>query len=191
MDVVMMTNMKNLLGGIYYKDKIVNIVRENIGNKKKALEVCCGCGIIGKTLLESSLVETMTFSDIQDLSKEYDDFIQSDALDNISEKYDLVVCSPPWYNSEEAPSEYLSKQPSILWRDLDWHFHKKFYKKIIDILAEDGSLLMTSCFGARQPEEWVDMCDLKIKKVFINKSQINEATGNPYPSNYILWWTHQ
>jgi methylase of polypeptide subunit release factors len=186
MDVVMMTNMKNQLGGIYYKDKIVNIVRENIGNKKKALEVCCGCGIIGKTLLESSLVETMTFSDIQDLSKEYDDFIQSDALDNVSEKYDLVVCSPPWYNSEEAPSEYLSKQPSILWRDLDWQFHKKFYKKIIDILAEDGSLLMTSCFGARQPEEWVDMCNLKIKKVFINQSPI----GDTYPSNYILWWTH-
>ena len=37
MDVVMMTNMKNLLGGIYYKDKIVNIVRENIGNKKKGV----------------------------------------------------------------------------------------------------------------------------------------------------------
>ena len=64
----------------------------------------------------------------------------------------------------------------------DWHFHKKFYKKIIDILAEDGSLLMTSCFGARQPEEWVDMCDLKIKKVFINQPPI----GITYPSNYIL-----
>ena len=61
------------LGGIYYKDRIVTIVRENIGNKKKALEVCCGCGIIGKTLLKSSLVETITFSDIQDLSKEHED----------------------------------------------------------------------------------------------------------------------
>ena len=174
------------LGGIYYKDKIATIVRENISSKKKALEACCGCGIIGKTLLESSLVETMTFSDIQDLSKEHEDFIQSDGLDNISEKYDLVVCSPPWYNSEEPPSQFLSKKPSILWKDLDWQFHKKFYKKIIDILAEDGSLLMTSCFGARQPEEWVDMCDLKIKKVFINESPI----GDTYPSNYILWWTH-
>ena len=35
-----------------------------------------------------------------------------------------------------------------------------------------------------------NMRDLKIKKVFINESHINKATGNLYPSNYILWWAH-
>ena len=127
----------------------------------------------------------MTFSDIQDLSKEHENFIQSDGLDNVSEKYDLVVCSPPWYNSEEPPGPFLAGKPSILWKDLDWHFHKKFYKKIIDNLAQDGSLLVTGCFKSRQPEEWMDMCDLKLKKTFINETPIDGT----YPSNYILWWT--
>lgn len=179
--------MNNHLGGLYYKDKISAIIREHIGPKEKVLEVCCGCGIIGKTVLENNLAQDVTFTDIQDLSHEHSNFIQSDGVQNVTGKYELIICSPPWYNLISPPVEYLSKMPPILWQDIDWKFHRQFYKDVHNNLANNGSLLVTNSFDSRHPEEWTDMCSLYLKHVFINESQVM-SNDMVYPRNYILWW---
>jgi len=179
--------MNNHLGGVYYKDKISSIIQEHIGPKEKVLEVCCGCAIISKTILENNLAQDVTLSDIQDLSQEHDNFIQSDGLQNITDKYELIICSPPWYNLSSPPCGMLSEMPPILWQDINWKFHRQFYKEVSNNLIETGSLLITNCFDSRRPEEWVDMCNLTLKSTFIFESHTLK-NNSVYPRNYILWW---
>ena len=179
--------MNNHLGGVYYKDKISNIVKQHITSKRSVLEICAGCGIIGKTLLEQNLVQNITFSDIQDLSHIHDNFIQSDGLSNITEQYDLIICSPPWYNSIKAPTKFLSNIDPIYWQDLNWKFHTNLYQNISNHLNPNGSLLITNCFEARSPESWKKMSNLTLEHTFINESHIL-PNGDNYPRNYILWW---
>ena len=179
--------MDNLLGGMYYKDKICSIVEDHIGPKENILEVCCGCGVIGKAILQNDLAQNVTFSDIQDLSHDHINFIQSDGLQSITDKYELIICSPPWYNSELPPAAILNHMAPVLWQDKDWKFHKQFYKDVTNNLTDNGSVLITNCFDSRKPSEWKDMCSLTLRDIFIYDSHILR-NKTIYPRNYVLWW---
>lgn len=178
------------LGGVYYKDKISNIVKQYISSKSSTLEICAGCGIIGKTLLDQNLIESITFSDIQDLSHIHNNFIQSDGLKNIKNKYDLIICSPPWYNLKDPPTKFLSNIDPIYWQDLNWKFHTEFYNQVKYNLKPNGSLLTTNTHESKDPREWNDLCPLKQQAIFEFESH-KLPNGDLYPKNYIIWWTRE
>ena len=174
----------HLLGGDYYDRKISNILkdREPLPN---AIEVCCGVGLIGKALKEDGIVDNMWYSDIVDMSAHCNSFILSDALESIEHMFDLIVCSPPWYNSKTPPKP-LEKIDSILWQDLDWKFHKNFYNKLPSVLNKGGAALVTGD-ASNNPESWLDMCQLKIKDIY---HFTDPRDSVEYPKNYIIEWAH-
>ena len=172
----------HLLGGEYYAPKLCNILKGR--EFPSAIEVCCGVGLIGKELKKNKIVNHIWYSDIVDMSNYCDNFILSDALESISCKFDLIICCPPWYNVRNSPKG-LEQRGRILWQDMDWEFHQRFYQKLPSILKTDGVALVTGAYESRKPNEWLDMCKLQIVNVY----DFTEPRGSvEYPENYIIEW---
>lgn len=180
--------MNHHLGGIYYKDKISDIVKNKIGPINSTLEICAGCGIIGQTLQNNNLTNKLTYSDVQDLSHIHENFILSDGLTNISDTYNLVICSPPWYNKVKAPTKFLENIKPIYWQDLNWKFHTNFYENIHNHIKPNGHLLITGSYDEHINTSWHNICKLNLNHTFIFNPH-TMITGELYPKNYISWWS--
>jgi methylase of polypeptide subunit release factors len=114
----------------------------------RVLDICCGTGIVGLTMLArlrgQGCISAMTLADINvfnltsiektlargaaDQLAEYDiEVVLSDGLDHIidAEPFDLIVSNPPHYLARDDPG---SVDPDELGTyDADWGFHRRFY----------------------------------------------------------------
>jgi len=180
------------LGAGYFTQRFLEIIKYEMGNKGKALECCSGIGIIGLTLLKNNLCDSVDFCDIDprmntfikivgeenNIKANYK-FVLSDALDQVHDKYDLIICSPPWYNKDSAKgvAEHVDKK---LWQDKDWKFHKKFYQSVENKLKNRGDLLISNSYDSVHPDFWNNFTSLKRKKIFTFKEE-----------SYIIWWRNE
>lgn len=110
-------------------EELVFNVSEYIKRNKKGiikiLDLCCGSGIIGITL---SLLFPQVKVTCADISKEAlevtkinskkhnvaIEIIQSDLLENINDKYDIIISNPPYIAlNEEIEKKVVDNEPSI------------------------------------------------------------------------------
>lgn len=135
-------------------ERIVNDINKLTKKKSftpKVLDMCAGSGCLGLAIASKS-DSLVTMSDvskkaIKDAKNNYKcnsqfidnnvEFVLSDLFDNITDKYDIIVCNPPYIKSED-----LSKL-EIEVRDFDpvlaldgGKDGLDFYRKIIKVLPE-------------------------------------------------------
>lgn len=141
--VAYITNEKPFFEDVFYVDKRVLIPRpeteflvlkglellQNCKEKPKVLDLCCGSGCAGLSILR--VVDcNLTLSDVSEDALEVAKingkklfpqnreikFIQSNLFENIKEKYDLIVVNPPYLSSEDMKKfvvSELEKEPQI------------------------------------------------------------------------------
>ena len=132
-------------------ERIIKDINKGSKNKEiKVLDMCTGSGCLGLSIANESSA-CVTFSDISkkaikvaknnaktnNMSDKDITFVISDLFDNITDKYDIIVCNPPYIKSED-----LSKL-EIEVRDFDpvlaldgGKDGLDFYRKIIKVLPE-------------------------------------------------------
>lgn len=140
-------------GGQLYGQDYRRLVREEIGPVKRLFEWCAGPGFIGFSLLEAGLCETLCLADVNPQAAEACretvarngladrvDVYLSDNLDAIpdSEKWDLVVGNPPHASTDQSPPW----GPDVIYRDVDWAVHRRFYEQVGRHLAPGADVLI-------------------------------------------------
>lgn len=131
----------NVLIPRYETQEVVNKALEFVGGSKKVLDLCAGSGYIGLTIKHKRPHANVTLSDLSndaisqcrenaDLNNLDVTIIKSDLFANIKEKFDVIVCNPP-YIPEGTPLDQsvLNFEPhDALFAGKDGN---KFYKQIL------------------------------------------------------------
>lgn len=139
--------MQNRDGGGSVIDALVyNYLETTIAKPKKVLELCAGPAFMGKKLYENNFCDELHVSDINRYVLPDDDFIKtiiSDGFDAIKDKYDLIVCNPPWFcHNVFFYSKHVDPQLTV---DAKWRLHKKIYGQASQYLNDGGHILMIEC----------------------------------------------
>ena len=118
------------------------------------LDMCCGRGIIGLSLLSYNAIKRCDFTDILQRQveicinnvktlelEEKSSVYQSDVWENITNKYDLIIANPPWwpYKVDTMMRQDVYEEA---WLDKDWKWHVKFFKGILEHLNPGGRALL-------------------------------------------------
>jgi methylase of polypeptide subunit release factors len=157
-------------GTLPWGQSVVDLVRDRIGPVDRAFEWCAGPGFIGFSLLSEGLCGSLTLADINPsaievaqatiehngLSGTVDTYV-SDCFDSVpsAEKWDLVVGNPPHADS----SEILFPKPAVIYQDLGWRSHRKFYEQVGEHLTENGSIVILEKGAFSKPETFRPMID--------------------------------
>lgn len=185
------------LGGEYYQEKIHTLIKKYKGspNSPSILELCSGSGPISKYLSENLLSPKITCADIYDYSSyiKHADFLVSDAFSNVSDTYDVIVCSPPWFNKDYVDNIHPDLDPRM-WQDLNWKFHKSFYNHLAEHLNPKGIALVTNTYKSQHPDFWKSMCSLELLEIASYPAEILNCGGfyenKIRDENYILAWSN-
>lgn len=119
-------------------------------SNKKVLDLCTGSGCIGLAIKKRYPSSIVTLSDISkealDIAKENQmrnslkevTFIQSDYLEEINDKYDLVISNPPYIPSNrKTETEYEPKLALFSGED-GCDSYRKIFKRLKGVLAFGG-----------------------------------------------------
>lgn len=96
-------------------EEIVYHIIKNFSKFDNALDICCGSGVIGISLILNNSIEKCTFVDLSDKAlhntylnlKKFNipenryEIILSDMFTNINSKYDLIISNPPYIKIKE------------------------------------------------------------------------------------------
>jgi methylase of polypeptide subunit release factors len=146
-------------GGALIKNFLVDELSERLGKQEKVLELCSGPGFIGLHMLETGFCEEIHLSDVNVYALPKNTkakTIHSDGLKNISEKYDLIVCNPPWFDHKtyffdiEIPSD----RSSLIFTDEKWRLHKHIFSTASEHLNDGGYLVLLDCKFSTHPENF-------------------------------------
>lgn len=154
------------------------------------LDMCTGSGCIGITMAKK-----YTFADVTcvDISKEalevakYNaqlneveniSFVESDLFENVTGKFDMIICNPPYIASSEIDKlmpEVREHEPRIaLDGDVDG---LKFYRKIIEkskeFLNENGYILFEIGYDQREKVK-----ELLAEKGYADIEALKDLSGN-------------
>ena len=164
------------------------VLIENLKNDKftNVLDLCCGSGALGLTLKKEHKNINLTLADISEKALEVSkknakllnvdaNFIKTDMFNNINERFDLVICNPPYIETENInflDDEVKKFDPLI---SLDGGINGlKFYKIIFDnidnFLMKNGICMLE--IGYNQGF-LVDLFKEKYKNVILIKDYNN------------------
>ena len=113
----------NVLIPRYETQEVVNKALEYIDKNSKVLDLCTGSGYIGLTIKQKTNA-IVTMSDIDDeaikqskinaIANKLDvKIIKSDMFKNINEKFDVIVCNPPYIpNNKKLSQSVIKFEPS-------------------------------------------------------------------------------
>lgn len=156
-------NFDNLRIGVYHNvlipryetQEVVNAALKFINKNSKVLDLCTGSGYIGLTIKQKSGAEvTMTDIDSESIkqakinaivNKLNVNIIQSDMFENINEKFDIIVCNPPYIpQNKKLPKSVIDFDPSIaLFGGKDGNdFYKIIIKEYQKYLKPGGKLIL-------------------------------------------------
>jgi 16S rRNA G966 N2-methylase RsmD len=143
------------------------LVRHLFGRVNRLYEFCAGPGTIGFSLLAHGLCDELVVSDVNpeaievlretirlnDLDEKVTVY-ESDGLTDIpaDERWDLVVSNPPHYPE-------LVDAPALISDDPGWRLHRDFYRRVGDLLAPGGSLLMQENSEGSTPDDFLPMIE--------------------------------
>jgi methylase of polypeptide subunit release factors len=141
-------------GGTLFGRDMAHAVSRTVGTAGSVLEICAGPGFIGFDLLGAGLCQRLTLADINPAAvkaaertisdNQLADRVQvreSDVLSGIAEGeiFDLVVGNPPHSGTAEQQS---GRGPEIVYQDIGWEIHKRFYSTVRKHLSTGGSVLL-------------------------------------------------
>ena len=148
--------------------KVIEYIKSINKNNIKILDLCTGSGIIGITLrkeLESKSLEVVA-SDISEealkvakenaiMNEAEVKFIQSDILENINEKFDIIVSNPPYiaYNDKITMEDnVLNYDPHLaLFAEEDgMYFYREIVENAKEYLEEDGLVFFEIGYDQRE-----------------------------------------
>lgn len=125
----------------------------------KALDLCCGSGVIGVTLAAEGRFGKICFADLSagalEVAKENAralvpdqccSFVQGDFLENIHETFDLVVCNPPYisardYKGLEPQVRDYEPQSALLAANEGYLFYERAAKELPPVLNPGGAVV--------------------------------------------------
>ena len=100
----------------------------HINHLKSMMDLCCGSGCIGISILNNSVIDSCTLVDISDKALEIANrnivhnevykkviTLKSDLFNEVTGKYDLIVSNPPYIPSKEIEtlSEVVKNEPHL------------------------------------------------------------------------------
>ena len=154
-------------------ENTINIIKNKFNRKVKILDLCTGSGCIGITL-KKEINADVTLSDIskdalkiaKENSKNLDiNIIESDILQNINDKYDVIISNPPYISRDENIMDIVkNNEPNIaLYADNNGlYFYEEILKNCKKNLNND--FLIAFEIGENQKEKVINI----INKYFIN-----------------------
>lgn len=150
-----------------------DLIRERGLSNLRVLDICCGVGIVGLTMLavfrETETIQHMSFADInifninsvkrtlannaEVLRTATTSAFLSDNLRGIppGSRYDLIVSNPPHFSSNsftEAPLDPIALGNA----DPAWSFHQEFYRSVHEYLAPGGESWLFENGNASSPD---------------------------------------
>lgn len=191
-------------GGTTFGQEIPDMVALRYPSRRfrYALEWCSGPGFIGYNLFDHRLIDNLclvdlyhpaiemakTTANVNDLQGKVKFYLLDDmSLLPISEKFDLVVASPPHF-SQSVHTEYHRKRIVF---DQDWDAHRNFYNHIKKNLSADGVILMQENLSGSTVETFRPMIEdagLKIKDWYLSPDFCSGQRGTLI---YYLEITHK
>ena len=160
--------------------RVSEFINKNFNNKVDIIDLGCGSGVIGITLskiIKNSNVTCLDISDYAlDLTKENSHFlnaninvIKGDMLDNVFDKYDVIVSNPPYIaNKEEIQDIVKNNEPhTALYAGDDGLL---FYRKILSSVSKNlkEKFLIAFEIGASQANEVCDIAKAYLKDIKID-----------------------
>lgn len=135
-------------GGISFSPFLLSYIKQLQHPFASCIEVCAGLGFMGLSLLENSLIDNLTLSDInEDIISlvTHRPYIHSDLLDTVSGTFDLIIANLPYFASKEAfLNEGVQNKhivDSKIYLDKDWNLHKKLFRQADLSLNKNGLLI--------------------------------------------------
>lgn len=184
-------------GGSTFGQAYVPFVRQHFGTVRDTFEWCAGPGFIGLSLLAAGLSENLTLGDVNEAAQRavartveengLDDrvrFFLSDCFAQVPGglKWDLVVGNPPHVNAVTPHSEFQLNHSPLMWQDVDWSLHRRFYTETRERLNPGGAVLIQENYKFSQPEEFTGMIQeagLELVGAF--------PCGTGHEDYYFLW----
>lgn len=149
----------------YWVSKVLPEIKEmEPGN---ILDIFCGSGCIGISLLLENPNIHVTFSDVDEnailqtkenlienkISESRYEIVKSDLFENISGKFDYIFANPPYVGINDEVGEEIRYEPShaIYCENDGMYLIEKFLENAKNYLNEGGSIYME--FGSNQKEK--------------------------------------
>lgn len=157
-------------GGTNFGQDYLRILKQENLKVRHAIEWCCGPAFIGFSLLANGFCERLTLIDINPLAIDavkntikkhrLENVVQihhSDSLDSVprGEPWDLVVGNPP----HSGTDEHFDWGPDLIYKDLGWHIHRRFFEKVGQHLSPDGIILLQENSDCSTPETFAEMAE--------------------------------
>lgn len=158
-------------GGMKFGQDYVPFIKENFGKVGRVYEWCSGPAFIGFSILAHGLCDSLCLADINPVAVEackktikengLEDKVSlylSDCFDDIpeTEKWDLVVSNPPHANTTDVIEGY--GEP-IIYQDVGWNIHKKFYDGVKAHLNPGGIVLIQENGVVSKLEDFTQMIE--------------------------------
>ncbi len=161
---------------------LVEAVKEYVGEKcMSVLDMCCGSGAIGIALAKSANCRVLC----ADISKKVlkmcasnarinnvnVEIIQSDLFDNIKERYDVIVCNPPYipYSEYLTLDDMVKKYDPKLALVADKEglaIYERIAESVTDYLTDSGILVLE--IGYNQGDRVKAMLDSRFRDVEVS-----------------------
>ena len=148
--------------------KVIEYVKKSEKNNLKILDLCTGSGVIAITLkkeLEDYPVEIIA-SDVSvaalNIAKENANtnkaevsFIQSDILENIKDKFDIIVSNPPYIDYKDRTTmqdNVLNYDPhlALFAEEEGMYFYRRIIEEAKEHLTQDGVIFFEIGYDQRE-----------------------------------------
>ncbi len=149
----------------FWTEKIINSINKE--NRLNILDVFCGSGCIGLALLKNFPNANCTFSDINpdflsqtkqnadinSINQKRIELIESDVLDRINGKFDLIVANPPYVSKHDVVGESIRHEPkgAIFAHQNGFELIDRFLQGAQNHLNYEGRIFME--FGESQKDK--------------------------------------
>lgn len=155
-------------GGEKYGQDYLAQIAERFGTVGRVCEWCAGPGFIGFSLLAHGLCRSLCLADVNPAAvtacretvrrnglADRVAVYESDCLDAIPpvEAWDLVVGNPPHSGTDAV----LPWGPSLIYRDVGWTLHRRFYRDVARFLRPGASVLIQENADLSTPDTFRPM----------------------------------
>lgn len=169
-------------GGSLAAPTAIDRVRDRGWTNIRLLDVCCGVGTLGLTMLWDlgpGIIESLVIADISppnvqsaretvaNLQLPCVEVVESDGLASIPEypKFDLIVSNPPHFDSPD-PTRHSG--------DPDWHFHRQFFADVPRYLRPGGEVWLLEVFSGDVPALAREILDPSLMEIVAFEQEQND-----------------
>ena len=147
-------------------EELIDYLIKHLKGNERVLDLCCGSGVIGLVLKNAHPNTSVFMSDIDDNSIKQSKMnakinnldvkiIKSDLFENIKDKFDVIICNPPYINKSDILDESVLKyEPynSLFADNSGLEFYDRIIPKIKEYLIDPEKYFIAFEIGENQDE---------------------------------------